>query len=49
MEYRAKQRIHNREISNGQETFKEMFNFLSQQRHGNQNYAEIPSSIFQNG
>ena len=48
MEYRAKQRIHNRRILNGQETLKEMFSVLS--HHGNANQAddEIPSYTCQN-
>jgi hypothetical protein len=40
--YRAKQRIHNREMSNGQETLKEMFKVLRHQRNANENNPDIP-------
>jgi hypothetical protein len=42
MGYRAKQRIHNRGISNGREALKEMFQVLSHQGNANQNNPEIP-------
>jgi hypothetical protein len=48
MEYRDKQRILNREIYNGQETLKEIFNILNYQGNANQNYYEIPSYAHQN-
>ena len=43
MEYRAKERIHNRGLVNGWEALKEMFNVHSHQGNGNQNAPEIPS------
>ena len=48
MGYRAKQRILNRGISNGQEALKEMFNILSHQGNANPNNPEIPSYTNQN-
>jgi hypothetical protein len=47
--YRANKRILNREISNGQETTKEMLNIHI--HHGNavQNDSEIPCYTHQNG
>jgi hypothetical protein len=44
--YRTKQRIHNRGISNGRETLKEMFKVLSNQGNAKQNNPEIPSFFF---
>jgi hypothetical protein len=41
MEYRDKQKIHNRKILNGQEELKEMFTAVSFQRNANQNHPEI--------
>jgi hypothetical protein len=41
MEYRAKQTILNKEISNGRGTLKEMFNILNHQVNANQNHSEI--------
>jgi hypothetical protein len=49
MGYRAKQKILNRGISNGQEAFKEMFNILSHEGNTNQNNSEIPPYTSQNG
>jgi hypothetical protein len=49
MEYKAKQRILNRGISNGQEALKEVFNILSHQENINQNYSEILSYTQHNG
>ena len=49
MEYRGKQRIHNRRISNGLEVLKEMFKVLSHQGNANQNDPEIPPHTNQNG
>jgi hypothetical protein len=49
MEYRAKQRILNQEISNGWEAPKYMFNILSHQGNANQNDPEIPPHTIQNG
>jgi hypothetical protein len=49
MGYRAKQKIHNIEISNGQEAPKEMFKVLSHQVYANQNDPEIPPHTSQNG
>ena len=49
MECRAKQKILKREISNGQEALKEMFNILSHQGNANQNNSEIPPYTYQNG
>jgi hypothetical protein len=46
---RAKQRILNREILNGQETLKEMFITLCHQGNANQNNPEIPPYNNQNG
>jgi hypothetical protein len=45
MGYRAKQIIHNRGISSGQDALKEMFNMLSHQGTTNQNDPEIPPYI----
>jgi hypothetical protein len=42
MENRAKERIHNRGISNGREALKEMFKGLSHQGNTNQKDLEIP-------
>ena len=36
MQYRSKQRIHNRRISDGQKIFKEMFSILSHQENANE-------------
>jgi hypothetical protein len=41
MGYRTKLRVHNRGISNGGETPKEMFKVLSDQRNANQKDPEI--------
>ena len=49
MLYRAKQRILNRGISNGQEALKEMCKVLSHQGNVNQNNFVIPPYINQNG
>jgi hypothetical protein len=49
LDCRTKQRIHNRGISNGQGTLKEMFQILSHQRNANQNNPEIPPHTNQNG
>jgi hypothetical protein len=49
MGYRAKQRLHSRGISNGQEALKEMFSILSDQGNTNQNDPEIPPYTNQNG
>jgi hypothetical protein len=49
MGYRAKQRILNREISNGQETSNEMFNILCHQGNTNQNNPEILPHANQKG
>jgi hypothetical protein len=49
MRSRAKQRIYNRRILNGQEAFKEMFKVLSHQRNANQNDLEIPPHTNPNG
>jgi hypothetical protein len=49
MGYRTKLRIHNRGISNGWETPKEMFKVLSDQRNANRNNPEIPPYTNQNG
>jgi hypothetical protein len=48
MGYRTKPR-HNRGISNGIETPKEMFSVLSDQRNANLNNPEIPPYTIQNG
>jgi hypothetical protein len=48
MWYRAKQRILNRGISNGQEALKEMFYIFSYQGDANQNDPEIPPYTNQN-
>ena len=47
MEFRAKQKILKREISNGQEALKEMFKVLSHQGNANHNNSEVPSCIHQ--
>jgi hypothetical protein len=49
MGYRAKQRILNRQISNGQETLKEMLSIISHQGNANQNDSEFPPYTHQNG
>jgi hypothetical protein len=49
MGYKAKQRIHNRGLSNGQEALKEMFKVLSDQGNANQNNTEIQPHTNQNG
>jgi hypothetical protein len=49
MGYRAKQRIHNRRISNDREALKERFSVLSHQGNANQNNPEIPPYPTQNG
>lgn len=49
MVYRAKLRILNKRISNGQKTFKEMFKIISHQGNANQHDPEIPSYACQNG
>ena len=49
MGYRAKQRILNRGISNGQEALKEMFSILSHQGNANQKDSEILPYTSQNG
>jgi hypothetical protein len=49
MEYRAKQKILNRGISNGEEALLEMFNVISHQGNANQIDPEIPSYNHQNG
>ena len=49
MEYRPKQRIHNRGILKGREAVKEMFKVLSYQRNANQNNPEILIHNNQNG
>lgn len=48
MEYRVKQRILNKGISNICEILKEIFNILSLQGNANKNYFEILSHTFQN-
>ena len=48
MGYRAKQRILNLEILNGQEAPKEMFNILNYQGNANKNNTEIPPHTSQN-
>jgi hypothetical protein len=48
MDYRSKQRIHNRGILNGRKAAKEMFKFLSDQGNVNQNDPEIPLYTHQN-
>ena len=48
-EYRAKQRILDRGISNGREVLKAMFYALSHQRNVNQSDPEIPPYTKQNG
>ena len=48
MKYKAKQRILNKRISNGQEVPKEMFKVLSHQGNAIQNHAEIPPYTYQN-
>ena len=47
MGHRAKQRIHNKGISNNQEALKEIFKVLSHQGNANQN-PEIPPYTNQN-
>ena len=42
-------RIPNRRISNGQKTFKELFNIFSHEENANQNDSKIPSYTCQNG
>jgi hypothetical protein len=49
MGYIAKQRIHNKRISNDFESLKEMFKVLSHKRNVNQNKPEILSHTNQNG
>jgi hypothetical protein len=49
MRLRAKQRVHNRKISNDQEALEEMFNVLSHQGNASQNNPEIPPYTNQNG
>jgi hypothetical protein len=49
MGYRAKRRIHNRGIANGQEAPKEMFKVLRHQGNANQNNPEILLYTNQNG
>ena len=49
MGYGAKQRILQKEISNGQEILKEIFKVLSHQGNANQNDPEIPPYTNQNG
>ena len=48
MGYNSKQKILNRETSNGQEPPKKNSNTLSLQGNANQNYFEIPSYNCQN-
>jgi hypothetical protein len=48
IQYRAKQRLLKRGLSNGQETIKEILNVLSHQENANQNDSEIPSYTNQN-
>ena len=49
MGYRAKQKILNWGILNGQEAPKELFNILSHQGNANQTIPEIPPHTSQNG
>ena len=49
MGYRPKQRILNRQISNGRKTPKKMFNIHRHQKNTNQNNSEISSYTRQNG
>jgi hypothetical protein len=48
MEYRAKQKILNRGLLNGQETLKEMFNILSHQENENLKVHDIQPYTYQN-
>jgi hypothetical protein len=45
MEYRAKQRMGYRKISNGLETINKMYNILSYQRNANPNHPEQQSEL----
>ena len=49
MGYKAKQKILNRGIPNGQEALKEMFKVLSNQRNASQNNSEVPPYTKLNG
>jgi hypothetical protein len=48
-EYKSKQKILNKEISNGQETFREMVNIPRHQENANQNFFSVPCYTFLNG
>jgi hypothetical protein len=49
MGYKAKQKILNRGIPNGQEALKEMFKVLSNQGNASQNNSEVPPYTKLNG